>query len=628
MIELLWLASALADGAWLDALLRAALRGSVLLLAAGAATLLLRGAPAAARHLVWALAFAGLLALPLLPRLLPPVEVPLPAVGHALLEWAPLDAHLWEVPFTVEVAPHPEVYTVVATPSAEERVVLAPAVDAALLDLPPVDGAPPALPPVVLAPIVPPPGDLAHVLRPAGVHRAELGFGWGVLLLGGWTLGALLVLGFLARGVLGLRRVERGAEWVTDGPLLDLLDELRARTGVERRVVLLRGGPAAMPATWGVLRPRILLPASADAWPEERARAVLLHELAHVRRGDWATQMIAETACALYWFNPLVWIAAHRLREEGEHACDDQVLRAGSRPSEYAGHLLEVARTLQAGRAAQAASVAMARPAQVRGRLLAVLADDRRRGPVPHGFALPALLCAAGAVAVLSALTPAWAAPAATAAPEPALAELIATAPETVVVQPSFAPLAREVVVVPQEAPRCPTGSGSSRHDEVSDGRRETEWHNQRGCGGRVESTGEVEIDGADVVRLEPGGRFSIELYDRGDRRSAEVLSAAGGGVRRTFTVNGRTREWDENARRWMAGALAEYLQAIEPPAPPAPPARPARPARPAASARPATPAAPRAPAAPQVRRTPRTPPVEPAPPTPAAPPAPEPPVR
>ncbi len=149
-----------------------------------------------------------------------------------------------------------------------------------------------------------------------------------------------------------------------------------------------------MPMTWGWIRPVVLLPAEADSWGVDRRRGVLLHELAHVKRLDCLTQAIARAACAVYWFHPLAWVAARRMRVERERACDDVVLLAGARASEYAGHLLEVARGLRASRAAALAVLAMARPSQLEGRLLAILDPDRRRRGPGRGMALIALITA------------------------------------------------------------------------------------------------------------------------------------------------------------------------------------------------------------------------------------------
>ncbi len=97
------------------------------------------------------------------------------------------------------------------------------------------------------------------------------------------------------------------------------------------------------PMVCGLFHPKIVLPAAALGWTEERLDAVLRHERAHICRGDLWWGWGARLLCAAQWFNPLVWIAAARMRSESEHACDDAVIRAGMGAKQYAAHLLEVA---------------------------------------------------------------------------------------------------------------------------------------------------------------------------------------------------------------------------------------------------------------------------------------------
>jgi TonB family protein len=98
------------------------------------------------------------------------------------------------------------------------------------------------------------------------------------------------------------------------------------------------------PLVTGILRPVILLPEYASRWAPSRRRAVLAHELAHIRRRDSLILAAAHLATIVYWFHPLCWLAAARLRIESERACDDAALRIGLLPSGYAGHLLDLAR--------------------------------------------------------------------------------------------------------------------------------------------------------------------------------------------------------------------------------------------------------------------------------------------
>ena len=80
------------------------------------------------------------------------------------------------------------------------------------------------------------------------------------------------------------------------------------------------------PLTCGLRRPAVILPIDARAWTNEDLARALMHEIEHVRRGDWATQCLARAACSFYWFHPLVWIARQQLALEAERACDDAVI--------------------------------------------------------------------------------------------------------------------------------------------------------------------------------------------------------------------------------------------------------------------------------------------------------------
>jgi beta-lactamase regulating signal transducer with metallopeptidase domain len=200
-----------------------------------------------------------------------------------------------------------------------------------------------------------------------------------------WALGLMAVLLWLATGRVRLRRIARSS-WPLDGPeWTRILDEERKYAGVNKPVLLFSSSVVSTPLTWGSRAPVVLLPEDALDWPEEHRRIVLRHELAHIGRGDSFTQLVAGLACALYWFHPLVWVAERRLRAECERACDDSVVSLGTPPAEYAAHLLEVARSARAFGAPGFLSVAMARPSQLEGRLLAVLSESRRRVSVSRG---------------------------------------------------------------------------------------------------------------------------------------------------------------------------------------------------------------------------------------------------
>lgn len=249
----------------------------------------------------------------------------------------------------------------------------------ALLALPPAWWLTPPLP----LPFLPPEQVAAAIdMAPFEAPPAPEGMSpWDVLLLF-YLLGVAAVLLRFALSRLLVARLWRRAEPARDEDWQAQLAGLSAELGLSRPVRLRLARSPAMPMTWGTLAPRILLPADAGAWPAERRRLVLLHELAHVARRDSLGRSAASLACALYWFHPGAWLAARRLRLEQEHATDDRVLQAGAQPKNYARNLLDLAFSADAMRGADHAA-AMAGMGQLEQRMVSITSSARRDAPGP-----------------------------------------------------------------------------------------------------------------------------------------------------------------------------------------------------------------------------------------------------
>ncbi|MBI4905804.1 MAG: TonB family protein [Acidobacteria bacterium] len=204
---------------------------------------------------------------------------------------------------------------------------------------------------------------------------------WAAVMLGLWIAGALLGLGRTAAAWLEMIRLRASGVDLTP---VNGVNVLQVAEG--------------MPVAFGALRPVVMLPVEASGWSEERRRVVLLHELAHIHRGDPATHLIARIALCLHWWNPLVWLAWRAFLIERERAADDVVLASGERASNYAQHLFEIARELQSRPSLQRAAVAMVRTSQLEERLKSILEAKRMR----HGFGRAASFAAVGLALLLS----------------------------------------------------------------------------------------------------------------------------------------------------------------------------------------------------------------------------------
>lgn len=369
---------------------------------------LLRRASAAVRHFIWAIALAGVFALPALALLMPDWRV-------ALLPAAPSG----EATVSRQAeSPPPSAAPDVAR-DADSAVPLFDARPQRSRSAAPRRSEATATPPDSFTRSGP---HASRSTRPiANSHqpitrspdRHIISF----LLLALWIAGAMVALGRFLAGYAHLWWMERHADPITDPAWLELArrvaDRLRlaAPNGVGTTCMstirLLRCQRPTMPVCWGVRRPSLLLPANADSWTVERKRIVLLHELAHAKRRDCLTQAIAQMAIAMHWFNPLVWLAVRHLRAERERACDDLVLASGANAPDYADHLLDIARAFRTAGCPSWAAVAMARPSQLEGRLLAILDRHRDRRALTRPACVAAAVLALAMVGTLAAVQPA-----------------------------------------------------------------------------------------------------------------------------------------------------------------------------------------------------------------------------
>jgi TonB family protein len=197
-----------------------------------------------------------------------------------------------------------------------------------------------------------------------------------------WLAGVALVLIRFSAGVFRLARLTNSAQ-ESDDEMISVSDSIHT------------------PMTWGALRPVILVPAYVQAWPAEQRDVVIRHERAHIQRRDWLWQAFAHVMSAIFWFHPLVWLAAACMRLEAEHAADDATLATGVAAPDYAERLMAVARQLQGG--SPATAVAMVRKPALSARISAILDSGRTRTDATTGARIGLVLAAAALLVPLSA---------------------------------------------------------------------------------------------------------------------------------------------------------------------------------------------------------------------------------
>jgi beta-lactamase regulating signal transducer with metallopeptidase domain len=528
------------------------LKGALILAVGWLAARLLGRRSAAARHLAWTLAIVAALAVPAASPFLPALGVPLPervlARGLAGADLA-LPPGIAESEGSPEDAPFAPGSVVVARPEP----ALAPTSDGRSLQ---AAG--------VAATAASAAGSTAGPTRPRTPGRE---IDWAGVAVALWLTGAVLLLLRSAAGRVARRAVLRDAV-PAPAAWLALVDGAPEGLRVRRRLRLLVSPRAPVPMTWSVLRPVVVLPAEARSWTLPRLRDAVHHELAHVRRLDVLAQSAAELLSALAWIDPLAWVARRALCREAEHACDDAILTAGTRPSLYAGHLLEAARGLRRrdGRV-PATAVAMARTSSLSERIGAVLDERRSRGAVPGRHAVLWALAALAVSVPLAAPAPPAppAAPAAPAPPAPPAAPTTSGFSGTVHLSNTTDEPTEGYFTQPRYRGRCEPGLLTGRtygsNVEADDDHWQIVLHHGT-CRLGIELEGDVRFlaDDRGIERLGRGARITIE-EDAETTRKLVVTPGPGGEPAYRWSVDGDVRPFDAAARRWLTEVLPEVFR-------------------------------------------------------------------
>jgi len=559
----------------LPILLDTALKGALLIVLAAIAAYALRNRSAASRHAVWTAAVIGHLAIPALVFLLPAWQMP-------LLPAAPWMQATASTPVAPAISPSKDISTEKASgpvaPATQAQAAASTQASAPDVNF--------SITPVVQKP--------ATTVSTVPVSKI-------VLFATLWFVGAALVLLRLAVGTWKVGQLARDGARVEDGMWLSLTQRLANRLGVTRPLILLRGEKLAVPVTWGVVYPAVLLPQDADTWSEERRRFVLVHEMAHVKRFDALTQLLAQFAVAIFWFDPLVWIAAHQMRVEREHACDDYVLRDGTRPSLYAGELLEMVQkigTPQHDRAAPAfAALAMARRSEFEGRMLAILDTRLDRNTLNRRGAFMTAVIVALLTIPLAALRPfqqpttattraddfpqsfkvtisdakptqttvaSAAAPAGTAA-------AAGGASMVMVDEAATAAASKSLVGARWSCEKYPMGTelhGTSTHVSEHTGDGPDRWDllfSESGHCTEAAVIGKIMFssDERRIAQLAPGGFARFRERTSSFDRAVSVTPVGDGSLNYTALMNGRTVPFDAGMQQWLEQLLPSVLREI-----------------------------------------------------------------
>lgn len=493
-----------------------------------------RTSSASRRHGLWSATFVALLALPLLTLTLPGIHVPVPA-------WRSEQTAPTEVKDLIAELP--------ALPVSNSANAMKTAVNGVMTAVR---------------------NQKLPVTLPS-ISTAQLLFAL-------WLAGVLAAFFALLRSLDRVRRLASSGTQLHDRAWRSAADAIAHRLGVHMTPDLVVAESVSTPMAGHIGRSIVFLPIDAIEWDAERRDVVLTHEMTHLARRDPLRILAARVAGALYWFHPLMWIAARRATADCEQACDERVLALGVRPSTYAQVLLDFASH------APDRTLSLALPIVQRHRLetrvMSILSSKPNVHPRRSSVGRT-LLTTSAAIAMILAV----------AAARPATVEAV----PNIVIVPGNVVIPARAEALPSEIP-APVATPVVATQETSalvmqDSRCWNAYDRDRSFNGMMSNSGNRVINrigrvgneriaqmtldgmricmmtsgferpGRDEDSLEPSswiGRADMIVMETETDRDTRRLVLDGG--RSTFTINGRSAA-TEDATAWRRAVL-DYLDA------------------------------------------------------------------
>jgi beta-lactamase regulating signal transducer with metallopeptidase domain len=507
----------------IGALGSAALKAGVILILAEMATRCLRRRSAALKHLVWTSGLGATIAVLVLPAVVPAWRIiPVPTLSFG-------------VSTSGGTAASPTAAALAAPPSR-------------------ADGLPLAQPSRQ-------PSDAPQRRIAPSEFSAVTVRHWPSALLGCWVIGVVVILTRYGWSSAALHRLSRRATALRATPCGALGQHIAGEMRIARPVRLLSSEDVELPLAWGVFRPAVVLPGDVSEWTLERCRYVLQHELAHVRRLDACTQLVAHAASGIFWFHPLVWHACRQMRYARERACDDCVLARGALASEYASNLLALV-GIHGHVDRHPVALAMARRAEFEGRLLALLDPTIERDALSPrrlalvlglglGLVVPAAAARGAHVAAVAPPIPVAIDAPVTPAPGIRLKPPPTAAPE---IRPRPRPLAASVEDL---FAGCASTASIHDHDNADMEGGRTTWRvsaQEGDCSFDLTAAGHVEFnrDATALASISAGDSIEVTTVVHGDITRLVARGSPNGVVNYEFSRNGQQVEFVATGKPWL----------------------------------------------------------------------------